>query len=83
MVQNTDRATFNTLKQLGLIYQLFTGAASDPHRTADQHRTGTKRQGVFTPPECVTAWGCEVPFSAYATGINWGFYSPNDRRDRR
>ncbi|EJQ0961736.1 phage portal protein [Escherichia coli] len=86
MVQNTDRATFNNIEELGLG---FINYSLVPYLTRIEQRINTglvreSKQGKFYAKFNAGALLCgdmKSRFEAYATGINWGIYSPNDCRD--
>ncbi len=86
MVQNTDRATFNNIEELGLG---FINYSLVPYLTRIEQRINTglvrkSKQGVFYAKfnaGALLRGDVKSRFEAYATGINWGIYSPNDCRD--
>lgn len=86
MVQNTDRATFNNIEELGLG---FINYSLVPYLTRIEQRINTglvrkSKQGVFYAKfnaGALLRGDMKSRFEAYATGINWGIYSPNDCRD--
>ncbi len=86
MVQNTDRATFNNIEELGLG---FINYSLVPYLTRIEQRINTglvrkSKQGVYYAKfnaGALLRGDMKSRFEAYATGINWGIYSPNDCRD--
>ncbi|HGU5134489.1 TPA: phage portal protein, partial [Escherichia coli] len=86
MVQNTDRATFNNIEELGLG---FINYSLVPYLTRIEQRINTglvreNKQGKFYAKfnaGALLRGDMKSRFEAYATGINWGIYSPNDCRD--
>ncbi|BET98102.1 phage portal protein [Xenorhabdus taiwanensis] len=86
MVQNTDRATFNNIENLGIgfinyslvpylirIEQRINAGlvkSSQQGRLYAKFNTGALLRGDM-----------KSRFEAYATGINWGIYSPNECRE--
>ncbi|EEQ5184165.1 phage portal protein, partial [Escherichia coli] len=86
MVQNTDRATFNNIEELGLG---FINYSLVPYLTRIEQRINTglvreSKQGKFYAKfnaGALLRGDMKSRFEAYATGINWGIYSPNDCRD--
>nr|WP_317403353.1 phage portal protein [Plesiomonas shigelloides] len=86
MVQNTDRATFNNIEELGLG---FINYSLVPYLTRIEQRINAglvreSKQGEFYAKfnaGALLRGDMKSRFEAYATGINWGIYSPNDCRD--
>lgn len=86
MVQNTDRATFNNIEELGLG---FINYSLVPYLTRIEQRINTglvrkSKQGVYYAKfnaGALLRGDMKSRFEAYATGINWGIYSSNDCRD--
>ncbi|MVY04652.1 phage portal protein, partial [Escherichia coli] len=86
MVQNTDRATFNNIEELGLG---FINYSLVPYLTRIEQRINTglvreNKKGKFYAKfnaGALLRGDMKSRFEAYATGINWGIYSPNDCRD--
>lgn len=83
MVQNTDRATFNNIENLGIG---FINYSLVPYLTRIEQRinlglVNANKQGQFYAKFNVGALlrgDMKSRFEAYATAINWGMYSPND-----
>ena len=83
MVQNTDRATFSNIEELGMG---FINYSLIPYLTRIEQRINIglvreSKQGVFYAKFNVGALlrgDMKSRFEAYATAINWGMYSPND-----
>lgn len=86
LVQNTDHATFNNIENLGIG---FINYSLVPYLTRIEQRinTGlvrTSQQGVYYAKfnaGALLRGDMKSRFEAYATGINWGIYSPNDCRE--
>ncbi|MDE9428395.1 phage portal protein [Xenorhabdus bovienii] len=86
MVQNTDRATFNNIENLGIG---FINYSLVPYLTRIEQRInaglvkGTK-QGRFYAKfntGALLRGDMKSRFEAYTRGINWGIYSPNECRE--
>lgn len=83
LVQNTDRATFNNIENLGIG---FINYSLVPYLTRIEQRINiglvkASRHGVLYAKFNVGALlrgDMKSRFEAYAIGINWGMYSPND-----
>ncbi|MCL2892481.1 phage portal protein [Brenneria tiliae] len=83
MVQNTDRATFSNVENLGIG---FINYSLVPYLTRIEQRinTGLVREsklGTFYAKfntGALLRGDMKSRFEAYATAINWGMYSPND-----
>ncbi|PWV99423.1 phage portal protein [Mangrovibacter plantisponsor] len=83
MVQNTDRATFNNIEELGMG---FINYSLVPYLTRIEQRINIglvrdSKQGTYYAKFNVGALlrgDMKSRFEAYATAINWGMYSPND-----
>lgn len=83
LVQNTDRATFSNIEQLGMG---FINYSLVPYLTRIEQRINIglvreTKQGVYYAKFNVGALlrgDMKSRFDAYATAINWGMYSPND-----
>ncbi|WP_392439403.1 phage portal protein [Edwardsiella piscicida] len=83
LVQNTDRATFNNIENLGIG---FINYSLVPYLTRIEQRINIGlvkpgKQGRFYAKFNVGALlrgDMKSRFDAYATAINWGMYSPND-----
>ncbi|MEY0247872.1 phage portal protein, partial [Morganella morganii] len=86
MIQNTDRATFNNIENLGIG---FINYSLVPYLTRIEQRINVglvkpSKQGVFYAKfntGALLRGDMKSRFDAYATGINWGIYSPNECRD--
>ncbi|EPK7688231.1 TPA: phage portal protein [Serratia marcescens] len=86
MVQNTDRATFNNIENLGIG---FINYSLVPYLTRIEQRINVglvkpASQGRFYAKfnaGALLRGDMKSRFEAYATGINWGIYSPNECRD--
>ncbi|MDZ3934556.1 phage portal protein [Escherichia marmotae] len=86
MAQNAERATFNNIEELGLG---FINYSLVPYLTRIEQRINTglvrkSKQGVYYAKfnaGALLRGDMKSRFEAYATGINWGIYSPNDCRD--
>ena len=83
LVQNTDRATFNNIENLGIG---FINYSLVPYLTRIEQRINlglvkVSKQGQLYAKFNVGALlrgDMKSRFEAYATAINWGMYSPND-----
>ncbi|EOH6202568.1 TPA: phage portal protein [Citrobacter freundii] len=83
MVQNTDRATFNNIENLGIG---FINYSLVPYMTRIEQRINvglvkkSKRGQFFAKfnAGALLRGDMKSRFDAYATGINWGMFSPND-----
>lgn len=86
LVQNTDRATFNNIENLGIG---FINYSLVPYLTRIEQRINV---GLVKPAEqgrfyakfnagALLRGDMKSRFEAYATGINWGIYSPNECRE--
>lgn len=83
MVQNTDRATFSNIEELGMG---FINYSLVPYLTRIEQRINVglirySKQGTYYAKFNVGALlrgDMKSRFDAYATAINWGMYSPND-----
>ncbi|EMI7476560.1 phage portal protein [Morganella morganii] len=86
MIQNTDRATFNNIENLGIG---FINYSLVPYLTRIEQRINvglvkSSKQGVFYAKfntGALLRGDMKSRFDAYATGINWGIYSPNECRE--
>ncbi|HGJ5856568.1 phage portal protein [Arsenophonus nasoniae] len=86
MVQNTDRATFNNIENLGIG---FINYSLVPYLTRIEQRINIgliaeKKQKNFYAKfntGALLRGDMKSRFAAYATGINWGIYSPNECRE--
>ncbi|CDG88043.1 phage portal protein [Xenorhabdus bovienii] len=86
MVQNTDRATFNNIENLGIG---FINYSLVPYLTRIEQRINaglvkTTKQGRFYAKfntGALLRGDMKSRFEAYATGINWGIYAPNECRE--
>lgn len=86
MVQNTDRATFNNIENLGIG---FINYSLVPYLTRIEQRINVglvkpSKQSVFYAKfntGALLRGDMKSRFDAYATGINWGIYSPNECRE--
>ncbi|KEY58497.1 phage portal protein [Serratia sp. DD3] len=86
MVQNTDRATFNNIENLGIG---FINYSLVPYLTRIEQRINVglvkpSAQGRFYAKfnaGALLRGDMKSRFEAYATGINWGIYSPNECRE--
>lgn len=86
MIQNTDRATFNNIENLGIG---FINYSLVPYLTRIEQRINAglvkpSKQGVFYAKfnaGALLRGDMKSRFDAYATGINWGIYSPNECRE--
>ncbi|MDM8753491.1 phage portal protein [Morganella morganii] len=86
MIQNTDRATFNNIENLGIG---FINYSLVPYLTRIEQRINVglvkpSKQGVFYAKfntGALLRGDMKSRFDAYATGINWGIYSPNECRE--
>lgn len=83
MVQNTDRATFSNIENLGIG---FINYALVPYFTRIEQRINIglvrkSKQGSFYAKfnaGALLRGDMKSRFDSYATGINWGMFSPND-----
>lgn len=86
MVQNTDRATFNNIENLGIG---FINYSLVPYLTRIEQRINAglvkpSKQGQFYAKfntGALLRGDMKSRFESYATGINWGIYSPNECRE--
>ncbi|PHM60074.1 phage portal protein [Xenorhabdus ishibashii] len=86
MVQNTDRATFNNIENLGIG---FINYSLVPYLTRIEQRINAglvknSKQGQLYAKfntGALLRGDMKSRFEAYATGINWGIYSPNECRE--
>ncbi|WP_347254379.1 phage portal protein [Leminorella grimontii] len=86
LVQNTDRATFNNIENLGIG---FINYSLVPYLTRIEQRINTglvreSKQGIYYAKfnaGALLRGDMKSRFEAYSTGINWGIYSPNDCRE--
>lgn len=86
MIQNTDRATFNNIENLGIG---FINYSLVPYLTRIEQRINIglvkpSKQGAFYAKfntGALLRGDMKSRFDAYATGINWGIYSPNECRE--
>ncbi|MBD2797728.1 phage portal protein [Xenorhabdus sp. 18] len=86
MVQNTDRATFNNIENLGIG---FINYSLVPYLTRIEQRINAGlvkpgKQGRFYAKfntGALLRGDMKSRFESYATGINWGIYSPNECRE--
>lgn len=86
MVQNTDRATFSNIENLGMG---FVNYSLVPYLTRIEQRINTglvskDKRGQFYAKFNVGALlrgDMKSRYESYATGINWGILSPNECRD--
>lgn len=86
MVQNTDRATFSNIENLGIG---FINYALVPYFTRIEQRINIglvkkSKQGSFYAKfnaGALLRGDMKSRFDSYATAINWGIYSPNDCRE--
>ncbi len=86
MVQNTDRATFNNIENLGIG---FINYSLVPYLTRIEQRINAglvqpAKQGRFYAKfntGALLRGDMKSRFESYATGINWGIYSPNECRE--
>lgn len=86
MVQNTDRATFSNIENLGIGFINYTLV---PYLTRIEQRINVglirkSRQGSFYAKfnaGALLRGDMKSRFESYATAINWGIYSPNDCRE--
>ncbi|HDF2362810.1 phage portal protein [Morganella morganii] len=86
MIQNTDRATFSNIENLGIG---FINYSLVPYLTRIEQRINVglvkpSKQGVFYAKfntGALLRGDMKSRFDAYATGINWGIYSPNECRE--
>lgn len=83
MVQNTDRATFSNIENLGIG---FINYALVPYFTRIEQRINIglvrkSKQGTLYAKfnaGALLRGDMKSRFDSYATGINWGMFSPND-----
>ncbi|VVT43569.1 Phage portal protein [Kosakonia radicincitans] len=83
LVQNTDRATYSNIEELGMG---FINYSLVPYLTRIEQRINiglvrASKQGTYYAKFNVGALlrgDMKSRFEAYATAINWGMYSPND-----
>lgn len=83
LVQNTDRATYSNIEELGMG---FINYSLVPYLTRIEQRINIglvreSKQGTYYAKFNVGALlrgDMKSRFEAYATAINWGMYSPND-----
>lgn len=86
LVQNLDKATFNNIEHLGLS---FVNYSLVPYLTRIEQRINIglvqkSKQGKLYAKfnaGALLRGDMKSRFEAYATGINWGIYSPNDCRE--
>lgn len=86
MLQNTDRATFNNIENLGMG---FVNYSLVPYLTRIEQRinlglVNKEKRGQFYAKFNVGALlrgDMKSRYESYATGINWGILSPNECRD--
>ena len=86
MLQNTDRATFSNIENLGMG---FVNYSLVPYLTRIEQRINTglvskDKRGQFYAKFNVGALlrgDMKSRYESYATGINWGILSPNECRD--
>ncbi|MEX0445513.1 phage portal protein [Xenorhabdus sp. SGI246] len=86
MVQNTDQATYNNIENLGIG---FINYSLVPYLTRIEQRINaglvrSNKQGQFYAKfntGALLRGDMKSRFEAYATGINWGIYSPNECRE--
>lgn len=86
MLQNTDRATFNNIENLGMG---FVNYSLVPYLTRIEQRINNglvskEKRGQFYAKFNVGALlrgDMKSRYESYATGINWGILSPNECRD--
>jgi HK97 family phage portal protein len=86
LVQNTDRATFNNIENLGMG---FVNYSLVPYLTRIEQRiniglVNKEKRGQFYAKFNVGALlrgDMKSRYESYATGINWGILSPNECRD--
>lgn len=86
MLQNTDRATFNNIENLGMG---FVNYSLVPYLTRIEQRINVglvnrEKRGQFYAKFNVGALlrgDMKSRYESYATGINWGILSPNECRD--
>ena len=86
MLQNTDRATFNNIENLGMG---FVNYSLVPYLTRIEQRinlglVNKEKRGQFYAKFNVGAslrGDMKSRYESYATGINWGILSPNECRD--
>lgn len=85
LVQNTDKATYSNIENLGIG---FINYSLVPYLTRIEQRINAglvkaNKQGDFFAKfntGALLRGDMKSRFEAYATGINWGIYSPNDCR---
>lgn len=83
LVQNTDRATFNNIENLGIG---FINYSLVPYLTRIEQRINIglvreSKHGAFYAKfnaGALLRGDMKSRFESYATAINWGMYSPND-----
>jgi len=83
LVQNTDRATFSNIENLGIG---FINYSLVPYLTRIEQRINIglvreSKQGTFYAKfnaGALLRGDMKSRFESYATAINWGMYSPND-----
>ncbi|QIY09462.1 phage portal protein [Plesiomonas shigelloides] len=86
MVQNTDRATFSNIENLGIGFINYTLV---PYFTRIEQRINIglvkkSKQGIYYAKfnaGALLRGDMKSRFDAYSTGINWGIYSPNECRE--
>lgn len=86
MVQDLDKATFSNIEHLGLSFVNYTLV---PYLTRIEQRiniglVSKKKHGKLYSKfntGALLRGDMKSRFEAYATGINWGIYSPNDCRE--
>ncbi|MGL5665072.1 MAG: phage portal protein, partial [Shewanella sp.] len=86
MVQNTDRATFSNIENLGIGFINYTLV---PYFTRIEQRINVglvkkSKQGILYAKfnaGALLRGDMKSRFDAYSTGINWGIYSPNECRE--
>lgn len=86
MVQNTDRATFSNIENLGIG---FINYSLVPYMTRIEQRINVglvkeSKQGTYYAKfnaGALLRGDMKSRFESYSTGINWGIYSPNDCRE--
>jgi len=83
MLQNTDRATFSNIESLGIG---FINYSLVPYLTRIEQRiniglVSEPKQGIYYAKfnaGALLRGDMKSRFESYATGINWGMFSPND-----
>lgn len=86
MIQNTDRATFSNIENLGLGFVNYTLV---PYLTRIEQRINaglvneSKREKFYAKFNvgALLRGDMKSRYESYATGINWGILSPNECRD--